>query len=90
MTTEGTVSAGRPVVAQATRMSLCPPPRFSPGLDLYLWITRFEMFLKQANIAEDQWIAELPMLDGEPFRTVLCQGLSASSQYKVVIECLRI
>ena len=53
MTTEGTVSAGRPVVAQAIQMSL-PPPRFSPGVDLDLWITRFEMYLKQANIAEDQ------------------------------------
>ena len=29
------------------------------------------------------------MLDDEPFRTVLRQGLSASSQYKAVIECLR-
>ena len=49
------------------------------------------MYLKQANIAEDQWTVELlPMLDDEPFRTVLHQGLSASSQYKAVIECLRI
>ena len=29
------------------------------------------------------------MLGDEPSRTVLRQGLSASSQYKVVIECLR-
>ena len=81
MNTEG--SAGVPAVAQVVRMSLRPTPRFAPGTDLDLWITRFEMYLKQANIAEDQWTVELlPMLDDEPFRTVLCQGLSASSQYK--------
>ena len=83
-------SAGGPVVAQVVWMSLHPPPRFTPGTDLDLWITRFEMYLKQANTAEDQWTVELlPMLDDEPFRTVLRQGLSASSQYKAVIECLR-
>ena len=83
-------SAGGPVVAQVVRMSLRPPPRFAPGTDLDLWITRFEMYLKQANTAEDQWTVELlPMLDDEPFRTILRQGLSASSQYKAVIECLR-
>ena len=88
MNTEG--SAGGPVVAQVVRMSLRPPPRFAPGTDLDLWITRFEMYLKQANTAEDQWTVKLlPMLDDEPFRTVLRQRLSASSQYKAVIECLR-
>ena len=80
--TEG--SAGSPAVAQVVRMSLRPPPRFTPGADLDLWITRFEMYLKQAKIAEEQWTAELlPMLDDEPFRTVLRQGLSASSLYNI-------
>ena len=66
MTTEGTVSARRRVVVQAIH----PLPRFSPGVDLDLWITRFAMYLKQTNIAEDQWTAELlPMLNDEPFST---------------------
>ena len=79
MTTEG--SADRPVVAQVVRMSLRPhPPRFAPGTDLDLQITRFQMYLKQANIAEDQWTVELlPMIDDESFTTALRQVLSASS-----------
>lgn len=88
MVTEG--SAGSPAVAQVVRMSLCAPPCFSPGADLELWITRFEMYLKQAKIAEEQWTGELlPMLDDEPFRTVLHQGMSATNEYETVIQCLR-
>ena len=72
--TEG--SAGSPAVAQVAQMSFRPPPRFTPGADLDLWITRFEMYLKQAKIAEEQWTAELlPMLDDELFRSFATRSL---------------
>ena len=71
-------------------MSLRPPSRFSPGGDLDLWLKRFEMYVKQTKIAEDQWTGELlPLLDDEPFRTISQQGLVDSSDYKAVVKCLR-
>ena len=70
------------------RMSL--RPRFSPGSDLDLWLKRFEMYVEQNKIAEDQWTGELlPLLDDEPFRTISQQGLVDSSNYKAVVKCLR-
>lgn len=50
MSTTGSSSSA----AQVVRMSLRPPTRFSPGGDLELWLTRFEMYAKQTNIPEEQ------------------------------------
>ena len=65
---------------QVVRMSLRPPSRFSPGSDLDLWLKRFEMYVKQAKISEEQWTCELlPLLDDEPFRMISQQGLVDST-----------
>ncbi|KAL5503557.1 hypothetical protein EMCRGX_G010522 [Ephydatia muelleri] len=45
--------------AQVVRMSLRPPSRFSAGADLVLWRKRFELYARQAKIAEDQWTARI-------------------------------
>ena len=39
--------------AQVVRMSLRPPSRFSAGANLVLWRKRFELYARQAKIAED-------------------------------------
>ena len=76
--------------AQVVRMSLRPPSRFSPGGDLDLWVKRFEMYIKQTSIAQEQWTRELlPLLDDELFRTISQQGLVESTDYKTVVKCLR-
>ena len=75
--------------AQVVRMSLRPPSRFSAGADLVLWRKRFELYARQAKIAEDQWTGEvLPLLDDEPFRLVTQQGFDGSSEYSAVLKCL--
>ena len=73
-----------PAAQQVVRMSLRPPARFSPGSDLELWLRRFEMYVKQTKIPEEQWTGELlPLLD-EPFRVITQQGLVDSTDYKVM------
>ena len=75
---------------QAVRMSLRPPPHFTEATDLVLWLTRFEMYVTQAEIPERRWTKELlPLLAEGPFRLVSQQGLVASENYKEVTQCLR-
>ena len=75
--------------AQVVRMSLRPPSRFSAGTDLVLWRKRFELYARQARIAEDQWTGEvLSLLDDEPFRLVTQQGFDGNSEYSAVLKCL--
>ena len=71
------------------RMSQRPPPRFSTGTDLVLWLSRFELYVRLAKIPEDQVTGELlSLLDDGPFRVVSQQGLINSS-YDSVVKCLR-
>ena len=50
------------------RVSLRPPPRYTASSDLELWLKRFELYVRQTGLHEDQWAAELlPLLD-EPMR----------------------
>ena len=85
-------SAERLVNASAermVRMSLRPPARFAVGTDFTLWRSRFELYVKQVKLAEDQWVSELLLLlEDEPFRIVSQQDLVACTDYKVVIKCL--
>ena len=85
-------SAERLVNASAermVRMSLRPPARFAVGTDFTLWRSRFELYVKQVKLAEDQWVSELlPLLEDEPFRIVSQQGLVECTDYNVVIKCL--
>ena len=68
MSTAGSSSSA----AQIVRMSLRPPTRFSPGGDLELWLTHFEMHAKHTNIPEEQWTCELLLLlEDEPFEQQL-------------------
>ena len=80
-------SAERLVNASAermVRMSLRPPARFAVGTYFTLWRSRFELYVKQVKLAEDQWVSELlPLLEDEPFRIVSQQGLVACTDYKV-------
>ena len=65
------------------------PSRFSAGADLVLWRKRFELYARQAKIADDQWTGVvLPLLDDEPFRLVTQQGFDGSSEYSAVLKCL--
>ena len=94
MSTSKTMATGSgpaPAAQQVVRMSLRPPVRFSPGSDFEIWFTRFEMYVKQAKIPEEQWTGELlPLLDDGPFRVICQQGLVNSTDYKAVIKCLQI
>ncbi|KAL5518121.1 hypothetical protein EMCRGX_G003803 [Ephydatia muelleri] len=75
--------------ATLLRMSQRPPPRFSAGTDLVLWLTRFELYVRLAKIPQDQVTGELlSLLDDGPFRVVSQQGLINSS-YDSVVKCLR-
>lgn len=60
-----------------------PPARYSA---LELWLTRFELHMKELGIAEDQWTKELlnPLLEDEPFRVVTQLGLVCSTDYKAI------
>ncbi|KAL5477031.1 hypothetical protein EMCRGX_G023770 [Ephydatia muelleri] len=75
--------------ATLLRMSQRPPPRFSAGTDVVLWLSRFELYVRLAKIPEDQVTGELlSLLDDGPFRVVSQQGLINSS-YDSVVKCLR-
>ena len=75
---------------QVVRMTRRPPPRFSEKTDLPLWLTRFEVFVRQVRIPEDQWTCELvSLLEDAPFRIVSQQGLAVSTDYEAVVCCLK-
>ena len=72
------------------RVSLRPPPRYTASSDLELWLKRFELYVRQTGLHEDQWAAELlPLLDDTAFRVVLQLGLAESTDYKTITESLR-
>ena len=71
------------------RMSVRPPPKFSASADLQLWLLRFELYVREANISAAQRVKELlPLLEDEPFRVVNQQGLVGSENYDAVKACL--
>ena len=75
---------------QPLRASMRPPVRYSAGADLELWLTRFELYVSELGIAQDQWTRELlPLLEDEPFRVVTQLGLVHSTDYKAVTTGLR-
>ena len=81
----------REVPMQTVRMSRRPPPRFTEKTDLPLWLTRFELYVRQATIPEEQWTGELlPLLEDVPFRIVSQPGLATSTDYQAVVRCLNI
>ncbi len=77
--------------ARFVRVSHRPPPRYTVSSDLDLWLRRFELYVRQAGIPENQWVAELlPLLDDEAFRVVLQLGLTAeSAAFATITECLK-
>ena len=81
----------RPDMTRFVRMSLRPPARFAAGADFKLSLTRFEMYVRQADIAEDQQRVKelLALLEDEPFRVVSQRGLLETGDYHAVTECLR-
>ena len=77
-------------VMRLVRMSLRPPTRFAAGADFTLWLTRFEMYTQQADIAEPQRVKEfLSLLEDEPFRVVSQHGLLETGDYGAVTGCLQ-
>ena len=60
-------------------VSLCPPPRYAAS-STDLWLKRFELYVRQIGLPEEQWAAELlPLLDDEAFRVVPQLGLESSA-----------
>ena len=75
---------------QPLRVSMRPPVRYSAGADIELWLTRFELYVRELGIAQNQWTRELlPLLEDEPFRVVTQLGLVHSTDYKAVTTGLR-
>ena len=67
-----------------------PLARFSATSDLALWLRRFELYAQQARIPTEQRVVELLfLLEDEPFRVVMQQGLDSDSEYSDVTECLK-
>ncbi|KAL5503656.1 hypothetical protein EMCRGX_G010639 [Ephydatia muelleri] len=59
-------------------------------MDLTLWLTQYELYVRQAKIPEDQWTCELlSRLEDTPFRIVTQQGLAVSTDYQAVVRCLK-
>ena len=76
--------------ARFVRVSLRPPPRYTASADLDLWLKRFELYVRQTGIPEDQWAAELfPLLDDAAFRVVLQLGLAESTDFNIITESLK-
>ncbi len=70
---------------QPLRMSLRPPVRYSTGVVLELWLTRFELYARGAAVPETEWKAELlPLLDDESFRVVNQLRLVQAGSYEDV------
>ena len=64
-----------------------PPSRYAAATtDLDLWLKRFELYVRQLDIPEEQWAAELlPLLDDEAFRVVSQLGLESSTDYGTIV-----
>ena len=72
------------------RVSLHPPPRYTASADLDLRLKRFELYVRQTGIPEDQWAAELlPLLDDAAFQVVLQLGLAESMDFNIITESLK-
>ena len=77
-------------LARVVWMGLLPPPHFLASGDWEFWLSRFELYVLQANISEGRWTKELlPLLEDELFRVVSRQGLAQSNDYKAVCACLQ-
>ena len=77
-------------VTRLVRMSLRPLTGFAAGADFTLWLTRFEMYIQQADIAASQRVKELlSLLEDEPFRVISQHGLLETGNYCAVTGCLR-
>ncbi len=79
------VRAREDIHRRPVRMSMRPPVRYSAGVDLELWLTRFELYARGATVPETEWKAELlPLLDDESFRAVNQLGLVQAGSYEDV------
>ena len=67
------------------------PARFAAGADFTLWLTRFEMYIRQADIAENQRVKELlSLLEDEPSELFHNVGYCMETvEYRTVADCLR-
>ena len=76
--------------AITVRMSVRPPAKFTERTDWGLWISRFERYVKEAKVPDLERVKELlPLLEDEPFRLVVQNGLLESTDYAAVQDCLR-
>ena len=51
---------------------------------------RFERYVLETKISDEERTSELlPLLEDEPFRIVVQQGLANSTDYDEVVQCLR-
>ena len=74
----------------AVRMSVCPPAKFTEKTDWSLWVSRFEWYVKEAKVSDSEWVKELlPLLEDEPLRLVVQNGLCESTDYAAVLDCLQ-
>ncbi len=73
------------------RVSARPPARFSAESDYVLWIQRFELYLREAEIPAAKRGNELAsLLEDEPFRVVSQMGLLGEVvNYGAVKTCLQ-
>ena len=64
------------------RASARPPAKYAPSADFRLWIQRFEIYLREADVPTDKKARELvSLLDDEPFRIISQFGLLTSDDY---------
>ena len=64
------------------RASARPPAKYAPSADFRLWIQRFEIYLREADVPTDKKARELvSLLDDEPFRIISQLGLLTSDDY---------
>ena len=63
---------------------------YTVSADLDLWLKRFELYVWQTGIPEDQWAVELlPLLDDAAFQVVLQLGLAESTDFNIITESLK-
>ena len=74
----------------AARVSARPPAKFTSRTDFTLWIQRFELYAKEAEIPDAKMTKELlSLLDDESFRVINHHGLVGTEDYKALVDCLK-
>ena len=74
----------------AARVSARPPAKFTSRTDFTLWIQKFELYAKEAEIPDAKMTKELlSLLDDESFRVINHHGLVGTEDYKALVDCLK-